>query len=350
MLRKALFLSVFFLLLLAGGLAWREFMRPHEFHGSVLTTPKLEGGIVLRSAAGPVQISEYRGKIVLLYFGYTSCPDVCPTSLARLKMALSELSPQEAAQVQVIFVSVDPARDTLEKLRDYVHVFGSDFIGASGTRSEVDLVAESFGVYYKPNDPDADGNYTVDHSSLVYVIDRQGYLVMAWGHDTQAEEIRADLRYLLKHGIPISAQILAGPTQTPALCSLTLMPTHVSVGQGLYEQNCSQCHGQNMEGNPAWQTELTDGSHLPPPLNSTGSAWKYSEQELTRLIRDGRNLDKPMHMPAFRGKLSYWEIHDILQYIATSWDVNQQNYQAGFYALTPQIGVPLPSATGTPVP
>jgi protein SCO1 len=346
MTKRLLFIVILAIALLAG----YKFIRPHKFHGSVLQNPKREGDIVLRSASGPVRLSEYEGKVVLLYFGYTSCPDVCPTSLAKLKTALSELSAESAAQVQVVFISVDPDRDTPERLEQYVHVFGSDFIGASGTRGEVDLIAESHGVYYKINPPDGDGNYTVDHSSYIYVIDRQGYLVMNWGHDTQPEEISADLKYLLKHGIPISEQILAGPTSTPVVCSLTLVPAHVQGGQWLYEHHCSQCHGADLKGNPAWQTELADGSHLPPPLDNTGSAWKYPEADLIALVKAGRNLDKPIHMPAFKN-LSDWEIHFILQYVASKWDVNQRNYQAGFFTLTPQpTWVPLPTSTSTPTP
>ncbi|HLO15846.1 MAG TPA: SCO family protein [Anaerolineales bacterium] len=349
--KRVLFVLGAFIFILIGGLVWVAFMQPYEFHGSVLQLPKLEGGIVLRSATGPVRLSDYQGKIVLLYFGYTSCPDVCPTSLAKLKAALSELSQEEAAQVQVIFISVDPDRDTPEKLEQYAHVFGSDFIGASGTRGEINLITESLGVYYKINAPDADGNYTVDHSSFVYVMDRQGYLVMNWGHDVQPDEIGADLHYLLKHGIPISAQLLAGPTQTPVLCSLTLVPGHVDAGKWLYEHNCAACHGMDLAGNPAWQTELDDGSHLPPPLNETGSAWKYSEQDLSQIIKDGRNLDNPIHMPAFKKKLTDWEIHYILQYVESNWDVNQKNYQAGFFTLTPQpTWGPLLPATNTPAP
>jgi len=344
-----LFIGGALIFLLAGGAAWAVFLQPYEFHGSVLQVPRQEGSIVLRSAAGPVQLSDHLGEVVLMYFGYTSCPDVCPTSLAKLKAALSGLSPEETAQVQVIFVSVDPERDTPEKLEQYAHVFGSDFIGASGTRSEIDLIAESFGVFYKVNESDADGNYTVDHSSFIYVIDRQGYLVMNWTHESQPDEIRADLRYLLGHGIPVSAQLLAGPTQTPVVCSLTLVPDHVNAGQGLYTSHCTQCHGAELAGNPAWQMELEDGSHLPPPLNNTGNAWKYSEPELIEIIRQGRNLDKPLHMPAFEDKLSDWEIHSILEYVATSWDVSQQNYHAGFLTLTPQPAWgPMDSATPMP--
>jgi protein SCO1 len=347
---KRLILIGFVLIVLTGTLA-AVLLRPYDFHGSVLQSPLLEGGIVLRSAQGPVRLSDYAGRLVLLYFGYTSCPDVCPTSLAKLKVTLAELSDEERAQVQVIFVSVDPDRDTPERLEKYAHAFGADFIGASGTRSEIDLIAESLGVRYKINPPDADGNYSVDHSSLVYVIDRQGYLVMNWGHDLQPDEIRSDLRYLLQHDIPISAQILAGPTQTPVVCGLTLAPGHVNAGQWLYEHNCAGCHGVDLAGSPAWETELADGSHLAPPLNETGNAWEYSEQDLTQILREGRNLDKSIHMPSFEKKLTDWEMHYILQYVISNWDVNQKNYHAGLLTLTPMpTWGPLPTATGTPSP
>ncbi len=350
MTRKLLLIVVSGVILLTGALAVL-FLQPYEFHGSVLQIPRQKGDIVLRSATGPVRLSDYQGQYVLMYFGYTSCPDVCPTSLARLKAALSELSAEEHAQVQVIFVSVDPARDTPEKLEAYAHVFGSDFIGATGTRTEIDLIAESLGVSYKINPPDSDGNYAVDHSSYVYVIDRQGYLVLNWGHDVQPDEISADLRYLLEHDIPISAQILAGPTQTPVVCNLTLVPGHVNAGQWLYEHHCVGCHLMDLSGNPAWRTELADGSRLPPPLNHSGSAWKYSEQELTEIVKEGRNLDKPIQMPSFSGRLADWEIHYILQYVASSWDVNQKNYQAGLLTLTPQPTLTaLPTVTATPGP
>jgi cytochrome c len=210
-------------------------------------------------------------------------------------------------------------------------------------------MAESLGVYYRINPPDASGSYTVDHSSYIYVIDRQGYLVMNWGHDVQPDEIRADLQYLLEHGIPISAQLLAGPTYTPVVCGLTLVPAHVQGGQWLYEHHCAQCHGIDLKGNPAWQTELADGSHLAPPLDRTGKIWRYSEAELIALVKAGRNLDKSIHMPAFQNTLTDWEIHFVLQYAASKWDVNQRNYQAGFFTLTPQPTWP-PQQTATPTP
>jgi hypothetical protein len=190
----------------------------------------------------------------------------------------------------------------------------------------------------------------VDHTAFTLLIDRDGYYIMNWPHGTQAPEMEADLHYLLEHDMPISAQILAGPTYTPVACAVTLIPAHVQGGEWLYQHHCAQCHGVDMAGNPAWQTELADGSHLPPPLNQAGIAWQYPEQELIAIIKDGRNLDKPIHMPAFKNTLANWEVNFILTYIKSKWDINQLNYQHGFMALTPQAtptSTPLPSPTGT---
>ena len=281
------------------GVLGYRYSAQHQFHGSVLQEPKLAAEIVLRADLGPVRLSDHRGKITLLYFGYTSCPDICPTSLANLKLTLGNLSPEEAAQVQVIFISVDPARDTPEKLGQYVQLFDPSFIGATGTRDEIDLITSAFNAYYKINSESKD-NYSVDHSGFITVIDRSGYVIMNWQHGTPSTDMSADLRYLLENGMPISAQILAGATYTPVICAVTLAPAHVQGGEWLYQHHCAQCHGADLAGNPAWQTDLADGSHLPPPLDGGGKAWQYSEQELMKTIKEGRNLDKPIYMPDLR--------------------------------------------------
>lgn len=351
MTKRTVLTIAFFFFILAGSVILLT--GSHKFYGSVLQTPKFEGDVFLRSASKPVHLREYRGRVVLLYFGYTSCPDVCPTSLAKLKSAFDQLTAEETSQIQVIFVSVDPQRDTFEKLEEYVHVFHKDFIGASGTEGEVNLLTDSLGVYYKINAPDASGNYTVDHSSLIYVINPQGYLVMSWSHDIQPDQIAEDLHYLLKKGIPISNQILAGPTPTPVICSLTLEPFHVQGGEWLYAHNCAQCHGTDLKGNPAWETELEDGSRLPPPLDGSGTTWQKSPGELLEIIQNGRNLDKPIHMPAFEGTLEDWEMQYILEYMASKWDMSQRNYYAGLLTLTPQptvIYTPTPNSTPTSIP
>jgi mono/diheme cytochrome c family protein len=261
---------------------------------------------------------------------------------------MGDLSPEEAAQVQVIFISVDPNRDTPEKLGQYVQLFDSSFIGATGTREEIDLITSAFNIYYKINSESKD-NYSVDHSGFITVIDRSGYVIMNWQHGTPPSDMSADLRYLLKNGMPISAQILAGATYTPVVCAVTLAPAHVQGGEWLYQHHCAQCHGADLTGNPAWQTKLADGSHLPPPLNGEGKVWQYSEQDLMKIIKEGRNLDKPIIMPAFKNSLADWEINFILTYMKTKWDINQLNYQHGFMTLTPQA-TPTLITTGTAIP
>lgn len=327
----------------------------YQFKGYVLPQAIKAPETMLRSANGPVRMSDFKGKIVLLYFGYTFCPDVCPTSLANIKLALGELTPEEAAQVQVVFVSVDPARDTPETLARYVKMFRDDFIGATGTREEIDWMVNAFGAKYTIEPPNTDGNYNVSHSAFTMVLDRDGYYVMNWEHGTPFADMSADLRYLLAHNIPVSAQILAGPTYTPVVCAVTLVPAHVQSGQWLYEHHCAQCHGVDMAGNPQWQVELDDGSRLAPPLNGQGEAWTYPQRELLTLVKEGRNLNKPIYMPAFKTKLADWEIEFILSYVQTTWDINQLNYQHGFMTLTPQptlaTATPLaPLITSTPSP
>lgn len=327
----------------------------YKFNGYVLPQPVKAPEVMLRSADGPVRFGDFQGRITLLYFGYTSCPDVCPTSLANLKLALADLTPEEAAQVQVIFVSVDPARDTPEALGRYVKMFQDGFIGATGTREEIDWIVNAFGAKYTIEPPDANGNYSVSHSAFTLVLDRNGYYVMNWEHGTPSTAISEDLRHLIQHEIPISAQILAGPTYTPVVCAVTLVPAHVQSGQWLYEHHCAQCHGMDMAGNPQWQVELADGSHLAPPLNGDGGAWKYPPAELRAIAKEGRNLDKPIHMPAFKSKLADWEIDFIFTYIQSTWDVNQLNYQHGYMTLTPNPtstpAAPLtPIITSTPSP
>ncbi|MBL8061777.1 MAG: SCO family protein [Anaerolineales bacterium] len=343
------------LLALSAAVLGFQHLGSYQFNGYVLPEPVKAPETLLRSAEGPVRLSDFKGRLVLLYFGYTFCPDVCPTSLANIKLALGELSPQEAAQVQVIFVSVDPARDTPEALGRYVKMFDENFIGSTGTREEIDWMVNAFGAKYTLEAPDENGNYNVSHSAFTMLLDRSGYYVMNWPHGTPSAEMSADLRYLLEHEIPVSAQILSGPTYTPVVCAVTLIPAHVQNGQWLYEHHCSQCHGIDMAGNPQWQVELADGSHLAPPLNGSGDAWKVSEQTLLATIKEGRNLDKPIHMPAFKSTLADWEVEFILSYVKTTWDINQLNYQHGFMTLTPNPtatpAAPLsPLKTVTPSP
>ena len=176
-----------------------EFSQPAVVYGSRIEPPKPMPDFTLQSEKGPVHLSDYRGKYVALYFGYTSCPDICPTTLAGLKAALSEIGDQAAGRVQVIFVSVDYKRDTPAKVSTYAHAFSQNFAGLGGTQAQIDQVTHAYGIYYHLNDPDpTTGYYSVDHTAIILLIDPQGQLVMTWDYGQQPDEIASDLKLVLK--------------------------------------------------------------------------------------------------------------------------------------------------------
>ena len=155
------------------------------------------GDFTLASADGPVALANYRGKVVLLYFGYTFCPDICPTSLSTIAQALSMLAPDELEKVSSFLISVDPERDTMAVLRAYAPFFHPSIVGISGTADEVAQVARQYGARYMKQKPDADGRYAVDHSSFTYVIGRDGKLTASLPYASPpqhlVEAIRAQL-------------------------------------------------------------------------------------------------------------------------------------------------------------
>ena len=160
--------------------------------------PGMGGDFVLQSAEGSVSLSDYRGKVVVLYFGYAFCPDVCPTSLGLLSLALGELKPQELNKIQTFFISVDPERDTVEKLKTYVNAFHPNIIGITGTADEITDVAKRYGVMYmKVELPGSAMGYAVDHSSRYYVIGSDGELKKFIEHGTSPDDIVASLRSIM---------------------------------------------------------------------------------------------------------------------------------------------------------
>ena len=163
------------------------------------TSPDKPGGgdFTLYSADGPVSLSELRGKVVLLYFGYTSCPDICPTSLTLMRIALSQLSEQELSQVQGIFISVDPQRDAPQRLAEYSSHFHPSIVGVTGSKEQIDEVAARYGAIYQMVEGDSALGYTVDHSSATYLIDRKGRLDTTLPHGTMPATILQELRKLL---------------------------------------------------------------------------------------------------------------------------------------------------------
>lgn len=168
---------------------------------TVATAPGLPpgGDFTLQSASGPVSLKSLRGKVVLLYFGYTSCPDICPTSLTLMSIALSQLTKEEQTKVQGLFVSVDPKRDTPERLAQYSHHFHSNINGITGSDEQVAEVASRYGALYQVAEGGTAMGYTVDHSSVTYVIDQQGKLTTTLPHGALPKSILQEIRSLLNN-------------------------------------------------------------------------------------------------------------------------------------------------------
>jgi protein SCO1/2 len=142
-------------------------------------------------------LADFRGKLVLLFFGYTHCPDMCPTTMARLAQVMRVLG-ADADRVQVLFVTVDPGRDTPQVLAQYVPAFHPAFLGLYGTEQQTAAAAKEFKVYYQPQKPGESGFYTVDHSGPVYALDRRGRLRLLIKSEMSAESVARDLRVLLE--------------------------------------------------------------------------------------------------------------------------------------------------------
>lgn len=147
----------------------------------------------------PVTATDYRHDIVLLYFGYTECPDECPTTLTMLANALRTLGAQ-ASQVRVLFVSVDPHRDTTEVLKRYVDNFGPEFVGLRPDQAELTDLSKRYRIAYHYEKADKYGNYEVDHSSAVFIFDRDGRARLLGLSDNTAQQVASDLRRLLATG------------------------------------------------------------------------------------------------------------------------------------------------------
>lgn len=143
------------------------------------------------------RLEDFRGKAVVVFFGFTRCPDVCPTTLADAAQVMRQLGP-DADRVQVLFVSVDPERDTQEALAKYVPAFDARFLGLRGDLEATRRAAKEFKVYFEKRPGKTPGEYTIDHSAQSYVIDTQGRLRLFVRHDRLTEDLAPDLRTLLK--------------------------------------------------------------------------------------------------------------------------------------------------------
>jgi protein SCO1/2 len=154
-------------------------------------------GFALTDHTGkPRTLADYKGKVVVVFFGYTQCPDVCPTTMAEMASVMQKLGPL-SDRVQVLFITLDPERDTQQLLANYVPAFDKRFVGLRGTPDETARTAKEFKVFYSKVPGTDPGSYTIDHTAGSYVFDRDGRLRLFIRHGQGADPIVHDLRQLL---------------------------------------------------------------------------------------------------------------------------------------------------------
>ena len=176
------------------------YWRPHVLHGFAMQPPKPATDFTLTAHTGErLSLSHFRGKLVLLYFGYTHCPGMCPMTLANVAQVLHQLG-ATAKQVQLLMISTDPERDTVERLAAYVPHFHPSFIGLTGSTAEVAVVAPLFGIYYEKQESATATSYMIDHSATLMVIDRHGIMRLIIPFGAAVQDITADIVSLLREG------------------------------------------------------------------------------------------------------------------------------------------------------
>ena len=287
----------------------------YQYFAHKLPDPKPPSDFTLTNQDGkPFAFSSLRGKLVLVTFGFTHCPNICPTTLANLATAYELLSPTDQAQVQVLFVTVDPDRDTAKVLKDYVPFFDKHFVGLTGKPDEIAAAAGVYNVEYEKSPEPGQGptnSYAFNHSTSVFLVGRSGKWV-GYYTDRQldnSQRLTEDLRHLI--ALPPGEDFAwqsdkkdSGVIKTPLLS-----------GSQLYQQQCASCHLENGRGIP--------GKY--PPL--VGSAWVTgAPNRLAVLVLDGvkgeRGADGARYagvMPAWRTVLPPADAASLLTYIRQAW-------------------------------
>ncbi len=199
--RKTLLVGISsFLLILVVGIAVLVFAKPASFRGTTYGEPyPLASEIELtRSDGSNFRLSEMRGNVVLVFFGYTTCPEICTKTHPELNHSIAEINEAQAAQVKVVFVTVDPERDTPERVQEYVDRFNPEFVGLSGAQIDLEQIWQAYGVYREIVEGTSAAGYLVDHTARVTLIDQQGNMRISFGFDTPVEDIVHDLKLILK--------------------------------------------------------------------------------------------------------------------------------------------------------
>lgn len=172
----------------------------YQFEGAVIDPAQPAPPLDLIDSTGQeFDLKKHQGNVVLIFFGYTSCPDVCPTTLSEMKRVKAALG-EAAEDVQVVFVTVDPDRDTFEKLDAYVSLFDPSFIGLTGSSEALEKAWKDYGVFREiDTESETAADYLVNHSSRLYLVDPDGKLAVTYSYGTPADTIAKDVNYILNH-------------------------------------------------------------------------------------------------------------------------------------------------------
>lgn len=171
-----------------------------KFNTTDITGASFAQKLELNDAATktPRTLESFKGKVTVFFFGYMFCPDYCPTTMTTLNTVLSKMSPEDAKQVQVVFVTVDPKRDTPEQLVKYVTAFNPDFKALYGSEAATAAVAKDWKIIYQKAQVKDEFTYLVDHSTQMYAFDKQGRIRLMIRHETGADAIAQDLTSLVR--------------------------------------------------------------------------------------------------------------------------------------------------------
>ena len=176
---------------------WAFFRSPYQYQGSLfdpaLPAPDFELG---NQNGEPFRLSDQQGKVVLLFFGYTTCPDVCPVTLTEFRQVKQALG-EQAGKVRFVLVTVDPERDTPQKLGTYVEQFDPAFTGLTGSQEALQKVYQDYGVYVAKVDSHTSAGYLVDHTARVYAVDKQGNLRLTYPFGMDVAKMSEDVAHLL---------------------------------------------------------------------------------------------------------------------------------------------------------
>jgi protein SCO1/2 len=167
------------------------------FVGTDISSVPIDTTFKLKDFNGRIRtLEDFKGKVVVIFFGFTHCPDICPTTLTDLKKTMALLK-DKASDVQVIFITLDPARDTEDVLKKFIPTFDSSFLGLTGSESDINKVISQFKIFYQKVNDGSKSGYTIDHSAGLYVLDKNGNIKLHTSHGQKPEDLASDLAKLI---------------------------------------------------------------------------------------------------------------------------------------------------------